>query len=720
MNKYQYILGGLFLLLTGLSSCSTEEKITGEVEEGNNPIRLAGILSKTTGDCGDTGSNTYDNLYLSAKVNEDGKLGVDFFKNKAFNNGLELPSYVVGNTTSKDIPLQETLYYPLGEIGLHLFAHSGKIDEAGHMSLKAGQDKANDYIISNGLDVEGMGTHSSSVNTSTTLTFRHAMTKVFVDVVVDQTDTPDPAPDSIQITLNEGMAVQTGSYSITSTGNAINGSGNYTLRKGINYLIPNGKVLADKTATIYPIKSLVIDDYTAAAADIEKLALTPATDNPHEKVELIPGYAYKITFNVKRLKVTEITFTQIDWDTVILGNENSSYVPAKLNVSLGDYLQTETKDAITKVVLHTGTTENKQYVGDVKYDGGNPAGQFVSLPANVESVDLYTNQGLLIAGVAPDAGTYQDDATTPDTSDKKITISLSKGGMRTLNGGTHSSTNPYLVETPLQFMNISKDAGGNIYYQQKNDIDFESLNTAFIPVGTFNGTYDGNSKRILNAAFTGNGLFSTNSGTIKNIRIASGKITATGTHAGSICGVNAGTVVGCINEAQIHGSATHAGGICGENNGKIIACLNTGDIFAGSEYSGGICGENKSTASGAITACVNVGMMNRNSVNMAGICGTTVSGTGLFKTCYWLTGTAKRYSGNDVGVNDTEEAVKGYTPAISDDVADLSPQKLRDEHDSEENVTTTVILSTACSGTDYKFTYDVQTNGCVWPMPVKK
>lgn len=727
MKTYQYIIGGVFFLLIGVSSCSREEVYTQEVKEGNVPIQLAGILPQAAGDCGEAGTQEYNNIYLSATVDNSGTPGKYFFQDKPFQDNLTLHPFVEGNTNANDIALQNPLYYPLEGKGLRLFAHTGKLDENKNLTLNAGKEGKYDYLISNGTD--GEGTLSSSNSESTILTFRHIMTKFFVDIVTDSdpSDAPDPAPTSIEITLKKNLAASTGVYALTATENATNSTGNYTLHKGINYLVPNGSVLADhssSTNSIYPIESLKIDDYTAEAADLATLALRPASGNTNEKVELKPGYAYKITFNIKRLKVTAITFKMIDWDTVVVGNENSSYVPAELKLNLGTYLQAEAKDTITKVVLHTDAGDNKQYVGDIIYKAGVPLGQFVSLPTAVESVDLYTSRGLLIAGVNPDSGTYGDDLTTVDnTTDKNITISLSKGGMRTLSYGTNSPTNPYLVETALQFVNISKETGNTVYYQQKNDIDLASLQAPFSPIGTFEGTYDGNGKRILYASFSGSGLFASNSGTIQNIRIASGKITATGTHAGSICGKNetGGKIMACINEAQLHGSASFVGGICGENNGEITACLNTGDLFTGSQYSAGICGENKNGDSGAITACVNVGMMNRSSSNMAGICGTTVSGTGILKTCYWLTGTAKKYSGNDYTVSDTEVAVSGeYMPANVDDVADLSPQKLRDGHNSEESTKTSDILSTACKSTDYKFTYAVKANGCVWPMPVKK
>lgn len=734
MNKYQFIIS-IFLLCTGISSCSSDDMLTQQVKEGNVPISLSGALPLSN-DCGDAGATTYDNIFLSAKVDKAGEPDIEYFKNKAFKQ-MELPQYVEGNTNADNISLKEALTYPLGNIGLHLFAHSGKVTDVGNLELTAGRgvddkgdsDNSKDFIISNGDN--GKGTLGSSEKPSTTLTFRHIMTKIYVDVVLnDETDKPVSDPESIKITLTDGLAALNGNYPINSesTGTATDNEGNYSLQKGINYLIPNGKVLADHSSganTIHPIKALIIDDYTADLNDLANLTLTPVQNNSSEKVELLPGYAYKITFNIKRLKVTSITFEMLPWEKVVLGSENSSYVPAKLNMNLGNYNQIfDKKDTITKVVLHTS---DKQYVGNIIYNSTTPIGQFVSLPAaggTAPTVDLYTSQGLLIAGVT--ANSY---AVNSSTTDRDITVSLSAGGMKTKDGNAYSEANPYLVETPLQFMNLYKETTGT-FFQQANDLDFESLNVAFIPITSFSGTYDGNGKRILNATFSGNGLFATNNGTIKNIRIASGKIAATSGYAGSICGTNetnetsgtSGNIVACINEAQIHGTATHAGGICGKNSGTITACLNTGDIFTGSSYSGGICGENMNTDTEAITACVNVGMMNRESTNMAGICGTTATGTSILKTCYWLTGTAKKYSGNDVSVDDTEVAVHGYTPVGTDDVADLSPQMLRNEKLTDSSKTTTELLDGAIptNWNTYEFTYAVKTNGCVWPMPVKK
>ncbi len=742
--KHNYLTGGLLLFALTLGSCSDDptDLTSQTVTEGNTPILFTGALSRATGnDCGENTSSTYSNIHLSADTDNGTSNGnkLNYFNNVAINEA-SLPS-----STSEDskatLTTTEKLHYPLST-GLRFFAYSGNIDDSRKLTLTAGNGIANDIILSNGIgDDEGKGTYGNeNITDPINLTFRHVMTKIFVAIEVDKSDGTDegeyvdPDPTNIEITLNDGLAVASGKYPITAKATPVanNGttdvtdpSGNYILKQGVNYLVPNG---AELTGTnVYPIKGLKIDDYTATAADCKALTITPANGNSKE-IKLLPGQAYGLVFKIKRLEVTEITFKQIDWDTVVLGNESSSYVPATLKMDLGSYVQTEVKDTITKVVLHAN--DNKQYVGNILYkeDGSKkPYGQFVTLPATVTSVDLYTSKGLLVAGVVPHSGSYQADNSS--STNKKITLTLSAGGMKTKSSGENNATNPYLVETPVQFCNISKALA--VSYEQVNDLDLEALTEPFTPFTEFTGTYDGNGKRILHASFTGNGLFAKNSGTIKNIRIASGKITATGTHAGSICGENSGTIVACINEAQIHGSATHAGGICGKNSGSIIACLNTGDIFTRSNYSGGICGENTSTTAGAITACVNVGMMNRGSGKMAGICGVTTSENNPLKACYWLTGTAKEdYDDNSWGKDKTEvaayTATGDYTPGDKDDVADLSPQKLRDSNTGEktgDEKKTTALLNAAISNTwknDYEFTYNVATNGCVWPMPVKK
>ena len=751
--KHKYLISGLLLLATMLGSCSDGQEMAEEsVAGGDTPIHFSGILAREASDnsCGSS-SSTYTDLHLSAKKVQDrtSTTGSGYYTDIAITNvDGTLPPV---NEEAKTLTPASALHYPLNS-GLRFFAYSGTTNN-GNLSLKAGNESVNDVILSNGTgEDEGKGTYGNErMSREIPLTFRHVMTKIYVGVEVDKegNDNDDnehvnPDPETIKITLNNGLAVASGTYPITAKATPGTGStdvtnqlGSYTLQKGVNYLVPNGTVLYDKNNPIKPIKRIEIDAYdTNETEDCKSLTIQPAIDNNAESIKLLPGQAYGIFFKIKRLKVTEITFRQIDWETVVLGNENSSYIPAKLNIDLGDYDQSANEDKITKVILHNKENSiDKQYVGNIVYEGDpkKPVGQFVNLPATggtaPTKVDLYTNQGLLVAGVAPDASSYKDASSS--TTDKDIKISLSAGGMKTVDGGDYTTSNPYAVQTPIQFSNIKKDLTAS--YQQSTDLDLETLTTAFTPIGNattaFSGTYDGNGRRILHATFSGNGLFATNSGTLKNIRIASGIITATGTHAGSICGENSGTIVACINEAQIHGNAaitTHAGGICGKNSGSIIACLNTGDIFTGSSYSGGICGENTSSTSGAITACVNVGMMNRNSTNMAGICGVVTANpqTSVLKTCYWLTGTAKRYSGNHASVNDTEVAANAYTPpANTDDVADLSPQKLRNEKGTEESNTTTALLNAAIdnsSNTEYQFTYDVATNGCVWPMPVKK
>ncbi|MCD7936172.1 MAG: hypothetical protein LUG98_04865, partial [Tannerellaceae bacterium] len=168
-----------------------------------------------------------------------------------------------------------------------------------------------------------------------------------------------------------------------------------------------------------------------------------------------------------------------------------------------------------------------------------------------------------------------------------LTVLLSAGGMRLENPELPAAEdNPYLISTPVQVFNIAKDLTAS--YKQMNDIDVDRLSYTdarpLVPLETFSGIFDGNGYRIQNLVMSGPGLITRNEGTIKDLFIVSGRINAAGQQvAGSICAVNAGTIVACVNEARIVGAPGIVGGICGTNEAgaTIIACVNNGNIEAG-------------------------------------------------------------------------------------------------------------------------------------------
>lgn len=703
IQKHIYSCYIAIITLSAISACSTEQIDETDIAPGNIPIVLQGALTRTGNGAVNEPLNSYSNLKLTAKAENGTDNYVDYFTNKAISS--------IGTEDGGKYQLDATVYYPLAKRNIRLYAHTGEVSKDGEISLKAGNELTNDYLVSNGTD--GEGTEGNSETQVGLLTFRHIMTQVTVEVNTD-TDSGMQADKPKNISFKLKGQKKNGTYNIFT--NTITSSDNdeYELGTGTNYLIPTGEKLSDKTGVI---TSLIIDDYTATETDYNSLTISQAKLNgTNSDFILSPGLAYTLTFNIKRLKVESITVKMTNWNT----NEGDSewdYTPYKVKMNFsngsGDAYSNSGENQITKFVLHHN---GFQYIGEGKQETDNVYAHFVTLPQNMGSnngmtVDLYTKKGLLIAGHTV---TYTAaDGEAPASFD----IALGSNGM-VKQGGY------YEVTTPLQFYNMMQNPGtASDKYKLTANIDMNNLPDSYSPPADFQGELDGNGMSIMHLDLAGNGLVTKNSGTLKNIHIASGSITAAGEYAGGLCGRNAGTIEGCINEADIitSGNVQTAGGICGlnENSASVFACLNTGNIHNATTV-GGICGENHNQSANAIMACLNTGMLNNKATDLGGICGKqneTTTGNAVINTCYWLTGTARKIQST------SNEAAIGNNPgnATVEDAADLAPERIRSAEKNGAITKLNTILATKSKAWEFKWELDKNgTYTCVWPIPVKK
>lgn len=700
IQKHIYSCCIAIITLSAISACSTEQIDETDIAPGNIPIVLQGALTRTGNGAVNEPLSSYSNLKLTAKA-ENGTNYVDYFTNKAISS--------IGTEDNGEYPLGTTVYYPLAKRNIRLYAHTGEVSKNGEISLKAGKALANDYLVSNG--TSGEGTEGNSESQVGLLTFRHIMTQVTVEVNTDiDSEMQAAKPTDIRIKL-KGQK-KNGTYNIFT--NAITPSGNdeYELSTGTNYLIPTRENLSSATEVI---TSLIIDDYTATETDCNKLTISQAKLNgTNSDFILNPGLAYTLTFNIKRLKVESIAVSMTNWVTH-KGDGEWNYTPYKVKMNFndesGNAYSNSGENQITKFVLHHN---GFQYIGEGKQETDNVYAHFVTLPQNMESnngmtVDLYTNKGLLIAGhtVIYTAA----DGETPASFD----IALGSNGMV-------KKDDYYEVTTPLQFYNMMQNPGTTSdKYKLTANIDMNNLPDSYSPPADFQGELDGNGMSIMHLNLAGNGLVTKNSGTLKNIHIASGSITAASGYAGGLCGRNAGTIEGCINEADIitSGNVQTAGGICGlnENSASVFACLNTGNIHNATTV-GGICGENRNQSANAIMACLNTGMLNNKATDLGGICGKqneATTGNAVINTCYWLTGTARKIQST------SNEAAIGNNPgnATVEDAADLAPERIRSAEENGAIAKLNAILTDKA----WEFKWESADNGtytCVWPIPVKK
>ena len=127
----------------------------------------------------------------------------------------------------------------------------------------------------------------------------------------------------------------------------------------------------------------------------------------------------------------------------------------------------------------------------------------------------------------------------------------------------------------------------------------------------------------------GTGLFTSSSGTIKNLGVIDSYFKG-GINVGAVCANNYGTILNCYSTSTI-AKGLNSGGVCGHNlnNGIIRNCYNAGLLDAPtSQYVGGVCGNN----GGVISDCYNTGKVNAVS-HVGGVCGKN-NQDGSILNCY--------------------------------------------------------------------------------------
>lgn len=712
-----YSLLGLFPFFL---SCSDE--VDKNNDESSVPILLSGSMTRA-------GEPARNNIYVKGFY--AGTTKTVYFDETLAN----IPE---GLSTTNSNPIEfsgASPCYPPSPLEINIIAYSGKAPD-GKMYLTAGTTIDNDAILSNygkrksdadySLKYEPSGTIGSSSDQIDYLQFRHVMTQLNVDFELDPNSQVDHIPKTIHFTLKSNAVVKTGRYSVKEkeadpagqqATNLSNDS--YTIQLGTNYLVPSGADLFG-----IPMQTLTIDDYTASGDELA--GYTIGSNDGATSMELRPGYSYKLTLTISRLRLTDVKLTKSDWVPVPVSG-NLKVTPYTLGLNLGAYDTSQRSDTISSVVL---MTENKQYVG--KSIGGQI--QFATLPtvnADVKNVVLYTTKGCLINKPLGGSNTY-----TYNTAGSNLTLNLSAGGLMTADGNPVSPTNPYLITTAVQFVNVSKEPNAN--YKQMATVDLNTLNlvganSLFNGFGDFSGTFDGNGYRIDGINIQAPGLFESNSGTLKNIRLTTGIVDGAGSaYAGSIAGTNSGSIIACVNEAQIVNSissVTIYGGIAGLNQskGEVVACVNTGSIKQG-DIVGGIVGENQNTDENAFVACINTGALNPAATYLGYLCGKSNGTMGIFVTSFGLVGTARNVVGG-------WELAVGTGDGVAKDVAALEPAILRNELPAGDvNEANRIVNrlnkvldnSYATVAAVYEFVYDdpkssaSPVTGITWPAPVMK
>lgn len=142
--------------------------------------------------------------------------------------------------------------------------------------------------------------------------------------------------------------------------------------------------------------------------------------------------------------------------------------------------------------------------------------------------------------------------------------------------------------------------GLTYYYQQEEDLNCAGM--AFSPIGeqfdSFKGGYDGNGYEIENLKISDNedgytGLFSTNSGVIKNVRLVGLDLVASA-YGGGVTGYNTGEIINTSVEGKLTGDTSIAtiGGLAGYSSGVIENSFSVVDLTSFYQL-GGIVGKSE-------------------------------------------------------------------------------------------------------------------------------
>jgi len=192
----------------------------------------------------------------------------------------------------------------------------------------------------------------------------------------------------------------------------------------------------------------------------------------------------------------------------------------------------------------------------------------------------------------------------------------------TFASGTGAPSNPFVITTASHLNNVRDYS--NRYFKLGSNINLQ--NAQWTPIESFNGNFDGNSGNgytisNLNMIFMSNnslgyGLFSTNNGTIHNLKVTAninfqnynGSYIDTVKPVGVIAVRNYGEISNCQvsasgSDPMIYCKTYYTGtvgGIAAFNSGNITFCKNNGIIYSGGD-TGGIVGYN----TGIITDCEN-------------------------------------------------------------------------------------------------------------------
>lgn len=210
------------------------------------------------------------------------------------------------------------------------------------------------------------------------------------------------------------------------------------------------------------------------------------------------------------------------------------------------------------------------------------------------------------------------------------------------------------AEQLQQFLDDAKDCEAHVVATLVRDIDLKGVELN--PAQSFNGTFNGNSKKLKNWEATAPLFRSLSSGAVvRNLTIASScsyVLSEDSEPQAFIVGVNNGLVNGCTNEASVSYTLSDAvtpvdrifGTLVGECNNKVTDCTNLGNVEivlsaqTGAQHIGGLVGTfNSPNKTVAVENCTNQGNITVQAnaphyVNLGGVCAQGCNGTPVIES----------------------------------------------------------------------------------------
>lgn len=219
------------------------------------------------------------------------------------------------------------------------------------------------------------------------------------------------------------------------------------------------------------------------------------------------------------------------------------------------------------------------------------------------------NQNVISSGTA---ATEEGDADSEDgTQEAEAGVNTAD-----ISGTAADTYETITICTTEEFRELAENCRYDTWSRDKQillEADLDFSREEFTPIESFGGVFDGQGHTISGISISGSvsetGVFGTvqNTGTVSNLK-AEGIIAPSGSQSklGGIAGINYGQISNCSFDGRLEGNS-ELGGIVGRNGrmGTISSCTSGGAIV-GTTSCGGIAGYNE----GTILNCVNEANVN--------------------------------------------------------------------------------------------------------------